>query len=204
MSCGKLRSKGSSIPTTSRKRRSFVPARAAATALLQNWEAAGEHSGERSPRLVNSGDCNALLAEPSSRGKWLTRTHIKSFWFGTVPPSFQRKDRIVFAREQNQIELKMVSIEVKERVTFDFLNKGPFPLWGKGRQNPTCSLCCCCSEAQLVLGLPWVWSSLAWQLGSHFTERFQYKNCTYCDCLFVFYPPNTCLRFHVFFKTKVD
>lgn len=51
----------------------------------------------------------------------------------------------------------MVSIEVK-----DFLNKGPFPRGGEKRQNPVHSLCCCsCSEAQLVLRLPWVQSSLA-------------------------------------------
>lgn len=62
-------------------------------------------------------------------------------------------------REQNKIELKMVSIEVKEIVTFDFLNKGPFPHGGEERQNPAHGLCCCCSEAQLVLRLPWAQSS---------------------------------------------
>lgn len=55
----------------------------------------------------------------------------------------------------------MVSIEVKEIVTFDFLNKGPFLYGGEERQNPVHSPCCCCSEAQLVLRLPWVQSSLA-------------------------------------------
>lgn len=46
------------------------------------------------------GESNAaLVAEPPGGAKRLLRTPRGSFRFGTVPPSFQRKDRIVFARK---------------------------------------------------------------------------------------------------------
>lgn len=73
----------------------------------------------------------------------------------------------------------MVSIEVKETVSFNLLQQKAI-YGGEARQNPTQS----CRKAQLVFQLPWVQSSFVYHLRSHFRKISEYENCTYCDLPF--------------------